>query len=220
MENKVMMIEESLYEFAKRGRKPGKKGKKLIKKDHGIDSPDSWAGPEEDEENVPIEDLEVDTTDMETADEIEMPEDVFDDALLKALSNEIKVLEPNRRIVKFRMKGDMSKIIYGVPMAKLGGNAFLFKLKDGALKKVFLRDMVLEHQKTNRAKMVSEYFIDPHENLNWGSLTKVTDNSEKPQLHNAIDDDDDEDHDCLQYINKMGQCTKCGKWYRPTQDDI
>jgi len=212
-----MMIEESLYEFAKRGRKPGKRGRKPLKKDRGIDAPDAWEAPE-DEEDVPIEDLEVDTTDMETADEIEMPEDVFDDALLKALSNEVKVLEPNRRIVKFRLKNEMGKILYGVPMAKLGGNAFLFKFKDGSLKKVFLRDMVLEHQKSNRAKMVSEYFIDPHEDFNWGALTRVSGNSRKPELNNALDDE--EDHDCLQYINKMGKCTKCGKWYRPTQDDI
>lgn len=171
---KISMVEESLYEFAKwsRPRKSIKKPKPI----RDIDAPDAWEVPE-DEEEVPIEDLEVDTTDMENADEIEMPEDIFDDRLFKALSNEIKVLEPNRRIVKFRLKNEMGKILYGVPMAKLGSNAFLFKLKDGSLKKVFLRDMVLEHQKSNRAKMVSEYFIDPHKDFNWGSLTRVTDNS-------------------------------------------
>jgi hypothetical protein len=204
MEKKVIMIEESLYEFAKRGR-PRKNGPKLAKQ--GIDAPDSWEAPE-DEEEVPIEDLEVDTTDMETADEIEMPEDVFDDALLKALSNEIKVLEPNRRIVKFRLKNEMRKIIYGVPMAKLAGNAFLFKLKDGALKKVFLRDMVLEHQKSNRAKMVSEYFIDPHEDRNWVSFTGTSDEPEELELP------DEKDHECWKYVSKEGKCQVCGKQYR------
>jgi hypothetical protein len=44
-------------------------------------------------------------------------------------------------------------------MAKLGGNAFLFKLKDGSLKKIFLRDMILEEEKrNNRAKTVNEEF--------------------------------------------------------------
>lgn len=158
-----MMIEESLYEFAKRGR-PRKNARKPLKKDRGIDAPDAWESPD-DEEEIPIDDLDIDTSDMETADEIEIPDDVIDDALLKALNNEIKVIEPSRRTVKFRLKTELGKIYYGIPMAKFSNNAFLFKLKDGSLKKIFVKDMILEHQKSNRAKMVSEYFIDPKTDL-------------------------------------------------------
>jgi len=154
---KIAMIEETLYEFARRGR-PKKRGKKP-KASRGIDAPDSW-GAEEDDEIIDPDELDVDVSDMVNADEIEIEEDVFDDKLMKALSNEVKMIEPARANVRFRLKGDLSKVLNGIPMAKLGGNAFLFKLKDGGMKKIFLRDMVLEQKKAkhNRAKTVNEDF--------------------------------------------------------------
>jgi hypothetical protein len=154
---KIAMIEETLYEFAKRGRP--KKIKRPSSGVRGIDSTDKW-GDSEDEDMVDPDELDVDTTDMENADTIEIEEDVFDDKLFKALSNEVKMSEPARRNVRFRLKGDLSKALNGIPMAKLGSNAFLFKLRDGSMKKVFLRDMVLEQEKikSNRAKTVNEEF--------------------------------------------------------------
>lgn len=152
------MIEETLYEFAKRGR-PRKNAKRPLKKERGIGAPDAW-GDSEDEDEIDPDELNVDTSDMENADTIEIEEDVFDDKLFKALTNEVKMSEPNRANVRFRLKGDLPKVLNGIPMAKLGSNAFLFKLRDGGMKKVFLRDMVLEQEriKRDRAKTVNEDF--------------------------------------------------------------
>jgi hypothetical protein len=154
---KIAMIEETLYEFAKRGRP--KKVKRPLKKERGIDAPDVWDAPE-DEEEIDPDELDVDVSDMANVDTIEIEEDVFDDKLFKALSNEVKMLEPNRANVRFRLKGDLSKVINGIPMAKIGSNAFLFKLRDGGMKKIFLRDMVVESErvKRDRAKTVNEEF--------------------------------------------------------------
>ena len=178
-----MMVEESLYEFAKRGR-PRKNAKKPAKKSRGIDAPDTWSDTEDDEMIDPNE-VDVDTTDMETADEIEVEEeDVFDDKLFKALSNEVKIPEFSRRVLKFRLKGDLTKIQNGIPMAKIGDNAFLFKLKDGKMKKIFLRDIVLENENCpNRARMVFEYNDsnedwDPDEHYDYESPEDYEDESE------------------------------------------
>ena len=142
---KVMMIEESLYEFAKRGRP--RKNKNPIGMEKIVD-----------DEGEVIDDLDdIDISDMTGEDEIEIEEDVFDDELLKALSNEIKLPEFNRRMVKFRIRGDLGKVVIGVPMAKMSGDAFLFKMKDGPMKKVYLKDMILEGMgdtKSNRARTI------------------------------------------------------------------
>jgi hypothetical protein len=157
MSKKVFMIEESLYEFAKRGR-PRKKGRKPGRK-AGIDAPDAYNSNVEDDEVIDPDEIDVDVSDMVDTDTIEIEEDVFDDKLFKTLSNEVKLLEPNRRVVRFRLKGDLGKVLFGIPMAKIGDNAFLFKLKDGSMKKIFLRDMILEEEKrNNRAKTVNEEF--------------------------------------------------------------
>lgn len=139
-----MMIEESLYEFSKRGRP--KKNKDPLEKMRDINAPDSWNDLEDEDEEV-VDNIDVDTSDMADAEEIEIDEDKFNDELLKTLNNELKMLEPDRRVVKFRTKTDTSKIIYGIPMAKFGNDAFLFKLKDGSIKKVLLSNIILEHQK-------------------------------------------------------------------------
>lgn len=159
MERKIMMVEESLYEFARGERGKGKKRKKKTKakgewKFRGIDTSDKWEEP--DEEETILDD--VDTSDMENADSIEVEEDVFDTELIKALNNEIKIPEFNRRALVFRIKGNIENIITGIPMAKLGNNAFLFKLENGSLKKFLLRDIITEQEKKNknRARYISE----------------------------------------------------------------
>ena len=152
-----MMIEESLYEFSKRGR-PKKGNKKSSKKMRGIDAPDSWGDVESEDEEV-LDDIDVDVSDMTNAEEIEVEEDVFDDKLQRALSNEVKIPEFSRRVLRFRLKEKPRKILNGVPMAKMGtGNAFLFKLNDGKMKKIFLRDIIVEQEKRNddRAYLVNE----------------------------------------------------------------
>ena len=137
---KIFMIEESLYEFAKRGRpKKRVKGTKALR---GIDAPDSWNNPDDEEEVTG--DVDVDISDMTDVEEIEVEEDIFDDQLFKTLNIEVKLPEFSRRILKFRIKGNLKEIQYGIPMAKMGDNAFLFKLKDGKMKKIFLRDIILE----------------------------------------------------------------------------
>jgi len=209
---KISMIEESLYEFAKRGRKPGKRGRKPKVSPTRIDATDKWDVPEDEDEVIDPDEFDVDTSDMEGADEIEVEEDVFDDKLFKALSNEVKVSEPNRRFLTFRLKGNADKLLQGIPMAKMGNNAFVFKLQDGKLKKIFLRDIILEQEKAgNRAKMVSEYSEDTN-SYDWVPFSKMGD--DKPRKNR------EEDHDCLENVDKNGRCRICGKWYRPRQDDI
>ena len=209
---KRIMVEESLYEFAKRGR-PKKRGRKPKVGPRGIDAPDTWNSDLEDEEG-PIEDIDVDVTDMTDTDAIEIEEDVFDDKLFKALSNEVKLLEPNRRVVKFRLKGDLSKVLFGIPMLKIGDNAFVFKLRDGSLKKVFLRDMILEQEKrSNRARTINEIFYEIPRN-NKGAITDVKDNWKHDELtgeeYCECDDPD---------IDASGKCRNCGGWYTPDEED-
>jgi hypothetical protein len=157
MNEKIMMIEESLYEFSKRGR-PKKGSKKSSKKMRGIDAPDSWGDVESEDEEV-LDDIDV--SDMTNAEEIEVEEDVFDDKLQRALSNEVKIPEFSRRVLRFRLKENPRRIINGVPMAKMGsGNAFLFKLDNGKMKKIFLRNIIVEQEKRNdgRAYFINEKF--------------------------------------------------------------
>ena len=209
---KKIMVEESLYEFAKRGR-PRKNAKKPIKKSRGIDAPDTW-GDADDDEMIDPDEVDVDTTDMETADEIAVEEDVFDDKLFKALSNEVKIPEFSRRILKFRLKGDLGKLQNGVPMAKIGDNAFLFKLKDGKMKKIFLRDIILENENaSNRARMVFEGYEEEDQ-----GREEFVRQLEELHEYDPRTDDEVEDHDCLRYINREGQCMLCGKWYEPEDD--
>lgn len=150
-----MMIEESLYEFSKRGRP--KKGKKPLLKMRGINSPDEWNNLDDEEiiNNIDV----VDTSDMENAEEIEVENDEFGGELETALNNEIEIPEFNRRTLTFHLSGDLEKIYNGVPMAKMGnGEAFLFKLDDGKLKKIFLKDIIVEQlkRKDNRAFTINE----------------------------------------------------------------
>ena len=153
MKKKFRMIEESLNEFAKRGR-PRKIKTLDISNKEMDDVKDAWYEPEEDDE---IDDMNIDTSDMESVEEIEINDDPIDDELLMALNNELKMPEFNRAKVDFTLKDD-DEIHSGVPMAKLSGDAFLFKLHDGKMKKIFLKDIIIESKKSNRAKCVNEEY--------------------------------------------------------------
>jgi hypothetical protein len=155
---RIVIIEESLNEFAKRGR-PRKNAKKLSKKMRDIDTPDDWNDTEEEDNEEIVDDIDVDVSDMVDTENIEIEEDVFDSELIKALTNELKFPDFNRRTVRFRIKGNLAKLFQGIPVAKLGSDkpAFLFKLQNGSIKKVFLKDMILEQEKGNdRAFTINE----------------------------------------------------------------
>lgn len=134
---KKKVVDESLNEFSK----------------NKIDSTDDWDSDIEDDETM--DDVDIDTSDMEDVEEIEIEDD-----LINALKNELKIPEFNRGAIKFRLRGDISKVHFGVPMAQLKNDAFLFKLEDGSIKKIYLGDMILEHEKSNRAKFINEEFED------------------------------------------------------------
>ena len=144
----MKMVKESLYEFAQRGRprknpiKP-KKAKKIKREGFDDEESDDWHKYEEEEEVDPDE-LDVDVSDMTDAEEIDIEESAFDDQLLTALKNELKSPEFARRVLKFRMKGDMKKKLLGTPLAKMGESSFLFKMKDGSTKKINLTDIIAE----------------------------------------------------------------------------
>jgi len=197
MKNKFRMIEESLNEFAKRGRP--RKDKTPIKKIDDVK--DAWYEPDEDDEV--IGDIDIDTSDMDNAEEIEIEENTIYDKLLMALSNELKMPEFNRAKVDFTLKDD-DEIHTGVPMAKLSDNAFLFKLEDGKMKKIFLKDIIVESKKSNRAKCVNEDFNAD----SW-------DESDEFGLH--IGGGDNEECKCDD-IDEFGKCRKCGKKYIPEED--
>ena len=141
------LIEESLRDHAGRGKRiPSRLGSHKE-----IEASDTWTDDEEEVDNEVVDD--VDATDMIDTDEIEINDNAFDDELLKILVNELKTPEFNRRIVNFKVKGGAA--ILGVPMAKLGEEAFLFKLQDGTLKKFFLRDISIQND-FSRAKTVED----------------------------------------------------------------
>lgn len=211
MKAKTIMIEESLNEFAKRGR-PRKNAKKPLKKNVGIGASDSWGGSDEEEEIDPDE-LDVDTSDMENAETIELEDDVFDDKLFKALSNEVKMIEPSRANVRFRLKGDLSKVINGIPMAKMGSNAFLFKLRNGDMKKIFLRDMVLESEKINRDRAMT---------VNERSIIAFDDEEDeygpKAMKYNKTENNDNYCECNKPNFNLKGKCKNCGGFDKSTED--
>lgn len=153
MKRKVRMIEETLNEFSDRL----KKDKDFAKMMQDLDATDSWDEEQEDEEE--IADIDVDTSDMESAEEIEIDDTLSNDELQISLKNELKIPEFNRSTLTFRISGDLENVYNGVPMAEMSkGDAFLFKMDDGKLKKVYLKDIVLEQQKgkNNRALLINE----------------------------------------------------------------
>jgi hypothetical protein len=130
MKNDIFLVEESLNEFAKRGRKP----KTRLRNIEGGDT-DKWGDDEEDAELTGPEEIE----DIEIEDEVGNPN--LDVA--KMLNHELQVPEFSRAFIKFKVLGTGEKV-RGVPMAKMGGGtAYLFKTASG-LKKVKLTDMIME----------------------------------------------------------------------------
>jgi len=126
------MVNESLYEYKKQ-KKLSKRSLKKLQKDFSDEWPDIL------DADFYMEPEEIDD------DELDKEEEIFDDRLIKILTNELKVIEPNRRYLKFRFKNNLNKIYYGIPMAKLSNEAFLFKLGDGTIKKIRLNDIVAEY---------------------------------------------------------------------------
>jgi len=157
---KAFRVKESLYES-------------IEDNDEDVEIKDDWKSDEEEDELNPDE---IDTSDMETADEIDVPDTAFDDELLITLNNELKSPEFARRVLKFRIKGADRRPEFGTVLAKLGNNSFIFKLQDGSLKKFKLGEIVAESIK---------YANEMQMNENWG---------EELENDEYVEDDyDDED---------------------------
>lgn len=151
MKRKFRMIEESLDEFSARVKKHNDFAKMMQE----IDATDS----REEEEEEPAGDIDVDSSDMESAEEIEVDDTISSDELETTLNNELKIPEFSRSALTFHLAGDLENVYNGIPMAKMsGGSAFLFKLEDGKLKKIYLKDIVLEQKKgkSDRAYTINE----------------------------------------------------------------
>jgi hypothetical protein len=160
MKNRIFLIEESLNEFAKRGKKS------RVKKMRDIYSDDEFRKklkleklpkleePSEEEipelENIKSTDIfkNIDTSDMENEDEIVIKDEQDDEytELKIALRNELLLPEVDRAYVKFSIQDDPEHtIIEAVPMAELqDGGAFLFKGEDKGYKKIYVKDIVIE----------------------------------------------------------------------------
>ncbi|MCK9446221.1 hypothetical protein M0Q50_04950 [bacterium] len=137
-------VDESLFEFAKRGRPKKNVSKSIEDNDENIK--DTWYSDEDEDDNVDVNTLEPLETNNFDDDEEEFVFNNDEDEnklLLSALKNEIKIPEFNRRALRFKLKND-NKYISGVPMANIRDEAFLFKLNDGSIKKYFLNKIVIE----------------------------------------------------------------------------
>lgn len=132
MKKRFMLIEESLEDFRESGTR-------------GIDSSDDW-DLEDDDLDSP-DSTDVDTSDMENVEYLDIDDEKDDSELILALNNELKIPEFNRASLMFRTSGNLNTVYLGVPMAKIGENAFLFKLEDGTLKKFYIKDIILERAK-------------------------------------------------------------------------
>ena len=126
---RILLVPESLNEFAKRGRKPKMRT-------GGIDSTDSW-GDDDSEFDVDMEGPEsVEDVNIQDDDEVLQ----FQGKLKKILKNELATPEFNRGYVTFKIR-TTGEVVDAVPMSELK-DAFLFKI-DGKLRKVKLTDMIL-----------------------------------------------------------------------------
>jgi hypothetical protein len=137
-------VDESLFEFAKRGRPKKNVSKSIEDNDENIK--DTWYSDEDEDDNVDVntlEPLETNTFDDDEEEFVFNNDEDENKLLLSALKNEIKIPEFNRRALRFKLKND-NKYISGVPMANIRDEAFLFKLNDGSIKKYFLNKIVIE----------------------------------------------------------------------------
>jgi len=137
-------VDESLFEFAKRGRPKKNVSKSIEDNDENIK--DTRYSDEDEDDNVDVntlEPLETNTFDDDEEEFVFNNDEDENKLLLSALKNEIKIPEFNRRALRFKLKND-NKYISGVPMANIRDEAFLFKLNDGSIKKYFLNKIVIE----------------------------------------------------------------------------
>jgi len=144
---KVYLVDESLNEFAKRGR-PRKARAARIEGD------DDWYASDDE--------FDSDEVGPEQIEDVELEDEVTDVAIVKQitkmLDNELKMAEFSRGALKFKVRSS-GENINGIPLAKLsGGEAFLYKTPSG-MKKVRVDDMIVENY-TGQQIFVLETFKD------------------------------------------------------------
>lgn len=151
MNRNIILVEESLNEFARRGRKP----KNRLR---SIEGGDAWGGDDEEEGEIDPSKVEIE----------EEPEDEVGNPNLelgKALDHELKAPEFSRAYIKFKVLGTGEKM-KAIPMARMGGgSAYLFKTMKGDLKKVKLTDIILES--LNESKNMGGSSILDQLNAEW-----------------------------------------------------
>jgi len=140
---------------------------------------------------------------MSEIEDIENLEDLkIEDDFVNALRNEIKTPEFNRRIVKFKLRGDYSKNYFAIPMAELKNGAFLFKLENGTLKKINLKDMILESKNLiSRAKIINEEIDWPEEERDYPHNEEFDKDDDIPYPGGLTQDDYEDDEFNEKYEN-------------------
>jgi hypothetical protein len=138
MKHNYISVHENLNEFAK----SRSKNKKTMIRKPKIDSTDKW--PEDDEDLIPDEDMELSDEDVISPDEVIIPEDdeieIYEVDTLKYIKKELAKPEISRNNIKFKYENEYVK---GIPMAILSnGDAILFKIISG-LKKFTTSKIIL-----------------------------------------------------------------------------
>jgi hypothetical protein len=143
--SKIYLVDESLNEFAKRGR-PKKVKEEPEMEDNWYSADDEFDAPEVGPEE--IEDIEL---------EDEVTELSIQKQLKKMVDNELTIPEASRALLKVT-KRSTGEVIEGRPLAKLSaGEAVLVSTKAGP-KKVRFDDMIVESSQPTQ--YVSESFKD------------------------------------------------------------
>ena len=150
MEEKIYLVNESLNEFARRGRPPKIRPPVI---DDDPEMKDTWYNADDEFDSEPTGPTAADIENVEIADEVG---DLQAQKILrKRLEAEISSSPEFSRIsIKFKTPSGLSA---GIPMAKLSGDAFLIKTPNG-MKKVRLSDMIAESEEPT--KYVSESLKD------------------------------------------------------------
>lgn len=144
--NKIMkrFVRENLYESIKNEIDP-KLGP------YGYDIPDELGPHDFEDEEISSEEIstELDTSDMEKTEEIEVDDD-YSFQLEDALNAELQLKDFNREPFNFRIiprekdkRGKIGKIIHGTVMAKLKNDNYVFKLDDNSMRKFNINDIVM-----------------------------------------------------------------------------